>query len=140
MERQSREQKSVGNILAYIVYALIAFFVIAAGLAGYGTYTLSRQIHDQSVTVSDLDQRYAAANKTLTVNLATTQDALTQAQAQIARQQDVILKQQEELNRLIASTNENLDAIKAEKQARVQDTASLRARVRDLENRENTLR
>ena len=136
MERQSREQKSVGNILAYLVYALIAFFVLGAGLAGYGTYTLSRQIHDENVTVTDLDQRYAAANKILTTNLATTQESLTQAQAQIARQQDVILKQQEELNRLIAATNANLDAIKAEKQARAQETTSLRARVRDLENRE----
>jgi hypothetical protein len=137
VERQSREQKSVGNILAYVVYGLIGFFVISAGLALYGADVIFKQIHDQSVTVSDLDQRYAAANKDLNAKLAATQDILIQAQAQIARQQSVIVNQQEELNRLIAATNDNLNAIKAEKQARAQETASLRAQVRDLGNRPN---
>jgi hypothetical protein len=138
VERQSREQKSVGNILAYVVYALIGFFVISAGLAIYGADVIFKQIHDQSVTVSDLDTRYAAANKDLNAKLATTQDTLNQAQAQIARQQDLIVKQQEELNRLIAATNDNTTALKQEKQARTQDTSGLRARVRDLENRGTT--
>jgi uncharacterized coiled-coil protein SlyX len=135
VERQSREQKSVGNILSYVVYALIAFFVISAGLAIYGANVIFKQLHDQSVTVTDLDARYSAANKDLNAKLATTQDTLTQAQAQIARQQDVIVRQQEELNRLIASVNDNVNALKSEKQSRTQETASLRARVRDLENR-----
>jgi hypothetical protein len=135
VERQSREQKSVGNILAYVVYALIGFFVVGAALAGYGTYVLSKQIHDQSVTVSDVDQRYALATKDLHAKLATTQDTLSQAQAQIARQQDLIVKQQEELNRLIAATNENANALRLEKQARTQEAAILRARLRDLEYR-----
>jgi hypothetical protein len=135
VERQSREQKSVGNILTYAVYALIGFFVLGAALAGYGTKVIFDRLHDQSQTVSDLDARYATANKDLNAKLATTQDTLTQAQAQIARQQDLILKQQEELNRLIAATNDNANALKAEKQARTQETAALRGRVRDLENK-----
>jgi hypothetical protein len=135
VERQSREQKSVGNILSYVVYALIGFFVISAGLAAYGADVIFKQIHDQSVTVNDLDQKYAKATSDLNTKLASTQDTLTQAQAQIARQQDLILKQQEEINRLIAATNDNTSALKAEKQARTQETSSLRARVRDLENR-----
>ncbi len=135
MERQSREQKSVGNILSYIVYGLIAIFVICAGLAAYGADVIFAKLHDESTTVSDLDQRYAAENKVLTTNLATIQESLIQAQAQITRQQDLIVRQQEELNRLIAATNDNLNALKAEKQARNQETASLRERVRDLENR-----
>jgi hypothetical protein len=135
VERQSREQKSVGSLLSYVVYALIGFFVISAGLAGYGSYVIFQRLHDQSQTVSDLDARYAAANKDLNAKLATTQDTLSQAQAQIARQQDLILKQQEELNRLIAATSDNASALKTEKQARAQETASLRARVRDLEDR-----
>jgi len=135
MERQAREQKSVGNILAYVVYGLIAFFVISAGLAAYGADIIFKQLHDQSATVSDLDARYAAANKDLTAKLAATQDTLSQAQAQIARQQSVIVNQQEELNRLIAGMNDNANAVKAEKQARAQETASLRAQVRDIENR-----
>ena len=135
VERQAREQKSVGSILAYVVYALIGCFVVGAALAGYGAYVVSVQLHQQSVTVSDLDARYAAANKDLNAKLAATQDTLGQAQAQIARQQDLIVKQQEELNRLIAATNDNASALKVEKQARTQETAALRARVRDLEYR-----
>jgi len=135
VDRQSREQKSVGNILSYVVYALIAFFVISAALAGYGTKVIFDRLHDQSATVSDLDARYAAANKELNAKLATTQDTLNQAQAQILRQQDLILKQQEELNRIIAATNDNANAVKTEKQARAQEAAALRERVRDLENR-----
>ena len=136
VERQTREQKSVGNILAYIVYGLIAFFVISAALACYGGFVLSQRITDQSITVSDLDGRYAAANKDLTAKLAAAQDAISQTQAQIARQQDVIVKQQEELSRLITSSNDIANLLKTEKQARAQETASLRARVRDLENRQ----
>jgi septal ring factor EnvC (AmiA/AmiB activator) len=118
-----------------VVYGLIGFFVISAGLALYGADVIFKQIHDQSVTVSDLDQRYAAANKDLNAKLAATQDTLGQAQAQIARQQDLIVKQQEDLNRLIAATNDNASALKAERQARAQETASLRAQVRDMEYR-----
>ena len=135
MERQAREQKSVGNILAYAVYALIGFFVVSAGLAIYGADVIFKQLHDQSVTVTDLDARYGAANKDLNVKLAATQDTLNQAQAQITRQQALIVAQQEELNRLIAATNDNESGLKVEKQARAQETANLRARVRDLENR-----
>jgi uncharacterized coiled-coil protein SlyX len=135
VERQSREQKSVGNILAYAVYALIGFFVLSAGLAIYGADVIFTQLHDQSVTVSDLDARNAAASKDLNVKLATTQDTLAQAQAQITRQQDLIVRQQEQLNRLIAATNDNAAALKSEKQARTQETANLRSRIRDLENR-----
>jgi len=133
IDRQSREQKSVGSILSYVVYGLIAFFVIGAALAGYGGYVLSERIHDQSVTVSDIDSRYAAANKDLNAKLAATQDALTQAQAQISRQNDLIVKQQDDLNRIIAATNDLTKALASEKSMRAQENSSLRARVRDLE-------
>ncbi len=139
VERQTREQKSVGNILSYVVYGLIGFFVISAGLAGYGTKVIFDRLHDQSMTVSDLDARYAAATKDLNAKLATSQDTLSQAQAQITRQQALIVSQQEELNRLIAATNDNVNALKLEKQARTQETSALRARVKDLENREALL-
>lgn len=135
VERQTREQKSVGSILSYVVYGLIAIFVIGASLAGYGADIIFAKLHDQSATVSELDQRYAAENKILTTNLATAQEAIVQAQAQITRQQDLIVKQQEELNRLIAATNDNAASLKTERQLRAQETATLRQRVKDLENR-----
>ena len=133
IERQSREQKSVGSLLSYVVYGLIAFFVLGAALAGYGGYVLSQRIHDQGLTVSDIDSRYAAANKDLNAKLATTQDTLSQAQAQISRQNDLIVKQQDDLNRLIAASNDLTKALASERQTRAQENASLRARVRDLE-------
>ena len=133
VERQSREQKSVGSILAYVVYGLIAFFVITAGLAAYGADIIFKQLHDQSATVSDLDSRYKKVTDDLGTKLASTQDTLSAAQAQIARQQDLIVRQQEELNHLVAASTDNDTAIKAEKQARAQESANLRARVKELE-------
>jgi len=140
VERQSREQKSVGNILSYIVYGLIFLFVVGGALAAYGANVIFAKIHDQSQTVSDLDQKYAAANRDLNAKLATTQDSLTQALAQIARQQDLIVREQEDINRLIAASNDSAAALKLEKQARLQETqsrlqeaANLRGRVRELE-------
>ena len=145
VERQSREQKSVGNILAYVVYALIAFFVISAGLAGYGAKVIFDRLHDQSATVSDLDARYSAANKDLNAKLAATQDTLTAAQAQIARQQDLIVqqqqdinKQQQDINKLISATNDNTSALRTERATRAQEAANLRGRIRDLEERPST--
>jgi len=135
VERQTREQKSVGNILSYVVYALIAFFVISAVLAAYGADVIFKRLDDQSTTVAELDQHYAKLTDDLNAKLAATQDTLTQAQAQIARQQDLIVKQQEELNRLIAATNDNSSAIQQEKETRAEAEASLRARVKDLEYR-----
>jgi uncharacterized coiled-coil protein SlyX len=133
VDRQSREQKSVGNILAYFVYGLITVFVLAGGLAIYGSVIIFDKLHDQSATLSDLDARYALKVNALNTQIAATQDTLAQAQAQIARQQDLINRQQEDLNRLIAAMIDNANAIKAEKQSRAQETATLRARVRDLE-------
>ena len=138
VERQAREQKSVGNILAYVVYALIAFFVLSAGLAGYGAHIIFKQLDDQSVTVSDLDKKYTDANQVLTAKLTATEDTLATAQAQIARQQDIILKQQEDINKLIAATNDNTAAARTERATRAQETANLRERVRELENKATT--
>ncbi|MCE0482940.1 MAG: hypothetical protein LV479_01725 [Methylacidiphilales bacterium] len=132
-ERQAREQKSVGNILAYLVYTLIAFFVIGAALAGYGAYVVSKQLHQQSVTVDDLDARLTARSDALEGQLKTTMTTLSEAQSQIARQQELILKQQETINKLIAAAQDNAAAIRTERAARAGETASLRARVKDLE-------
>jgi hypothetical protein len=134
IDRQSREQKSVGDVLTYIVYAIGALLVISAGLAIYGGYTLSRQIHQQSVTVSDLDARYAAENKTLNAALGATDDALAEAQAQIHRQEDMITRQQDTINKLVVTNDEIVNALKAERLTRASETANLRARVRSLED------
>ncbi len=76
VERQSREQKSVGSILSYFVYGLIAVFVLGAGLATYGAVIIFRQLHDENTTISDLDARYSAKVGDLNKQLASTQETL----------------------------------------------------------------
>ncbi len=136
VERQSREQKSVGSILSYVVYGLIAFFVISAGLAIYGADVIFKQLHEQSSTVADLDAHYTKLTNDLSAKLSATQDQLTAAQAQITRQQEVIMKQQETLNQLLTSSTATDAAIKAEKAARAQETAAIRARLNKVEARQ----
>jgi hypothetical protein len=133
VDRQAREQKSVGNILAYIVYTLIGLFVIGASLAGYGLDVLSKQIAQQSVTVSDLDARITAENKDLNAKLLTTQDSLTQALAQIGREQDLISKQQDAINKLMNANNDLTSALEQERDTRSDQITSIRARLRNLE-------
>jgi hypothetical protein len=134
IDRQSREQKSVGDVLTYVVYAIGALLIISAALAIYGGYTLSRQIHAQSVTMSDLDTRYAAENKSLTEALGTTNDSLAQAQEQIRRQEEMIARQQDTINKLVTTNDEIVTALKQERMTRASETANLRARVRSLED------
>jgi hypothetical protein len=133
LERQSREQKSIGNLLAIVVYVLIGFFVIGSSLAGYGIYALSKQIKQQSLTIGDLDRKYASENQKLDGRLQATLDNLTQAQAQIGRQQALILQEQEAINRLSAANDVNAAALRQERAARADEEADLRARIRDLE-------
>jgi hypothetical protein len=134
IDRQSREQKSVGNVLSYVVYAIGALLILGAGLAIYGGYVLSQQIHQQSVTMSDLDARYAAENKSLTDTLGVTNDSLSQAQAQIHRQEEMIARQQDTINKLVTTNDEIVAALKQERLTRASETSNLRARVRSLED------
>ena len=138
IERQAREQKSIGGVLAIVVYVLIGFFVLGASLSGYGLYAISKQLHQQSLTIDDLDKRYAAQHEALAAQLNTTIDTLSKAQAQIGREQELILQQQEAINKLIAANDATSNALKQERQARASETASLRARVNNLENRGTT--
>jgi hypothetical protein len=133
VERQAREQRSVGNVLAYIVYAIGALLILGAGLAIYGGYTLSRQIHEQSMTINDLDARYSAQNLKLTQALTATDETLAQAQAQIRREQELILRQQDSINQLVTANNDCVAAIRQERSARAEETASLRTKIRSIE-------
>jgi hypothetical protein len=135
VERQSREQKSVGDILSIIVYTLIGLFVVGASLSAYGANVVFKQLRQQSVTVSDLDARLSAQNSALADQLKTTMTTLSEAQAQIGREQELILKQQETINKLISATQDNSAALKSERATRAEETSSIRARLRDLEYR-----
>ena len=137
VERQSREQKSVGSILSYFVYGLIAVFVIGASLATYGTVIIFDRLHDHATSISSLDDKFAQKDAELTKAIITTQDTLSQANATIAQQRDLLNKQEEEINQLHAAINSansaTADAIHAEARARTNEAAVLKARIRDLE-------
>jgi hypothetical protein len=133
IDRQSREQKSVGGILEIVVYVLIGFFVLSACLAAYGAYTLSRQIHEQSVTMNDLNTRYDAQNKTLAAAIAASDENLTLAQAQIHHQQEQLLRDQDTITKLVSANDNTVAALRQERSTRAGETASLRARVHTLE-------
>ena len=137
VERQSREQKSVGSIISYVVYGLIAVFVIGAGLATYGTVVIFDRLHDHATSISSLDDKYAQKDAELTKAIVTTQETLAQAKATIAQQQDLLNKQEEEISQLHAAINTassaSADAIHAEARARANEAAALKARIRDLE-------
>ena len=137
VDRQSREQKSVGNILSFIVYGLVAIFVLGAILAAYGGYAITRQIHQQSLTISDLDSRYGAANQALSAQLKASNDSLTQAltqtQAQITRQEALLVRQQDTINKLSSDADADVAALRQERTARSTEAATLRARLRLLE-------
>ncbi len=135
IERQAREQKSVGGVLSIVVYVLIALFVLGASLSGYGLYAISKQLKAQSLTMDDLNRSYTEKNQTLTAQLNTTIETLTKAQAQIGREQELILQQQEAINKIITANDATSTALRQEKQSRASETASLRARVNNLENR-----
>ena len=138
IERQTREQKTFGGILNVVVGVLIVLFLLGFSLAGYGTYILSKQIHQQSATMADLDSRYTEQNRSLSVQLKSTNDtvsdALAQARAQVQRQQEVIARQQESINKLTQDDAANASALRLERQARASENSSLRVRIRNLED------
>jgi cell division protein FtsB len=142
IERQSREQKSVGNVLNILVYALIAFFVCGGLLAAYGAHDVYKQLRAQSTTVTELDTRYSAENQQLTENLKATQQGVQQLQTQLARAQELILRQQDALTRLQATLDAEAEALRQERATRAaetsireQETSALRSRLRALEAR-----
>jgi hypothetical protein len=139
-ERQAREQKSVGGILSILVYTLIGLFLIGGLLSAYGAYTITKQLNKQSVTMADFDARYSADYKDINGRLVLTMDNLTQAQAQIAREQDLINKQQDLIAKMQAANDDLANALRQEKATRAQETANIRSRLKDLEYTGTTTR
>jgi Skp family chaperone for outer membrane proteins len=142
IDRQSREQKSIGGILNLIVYGLIAFFVLAALLAAYGANDVYKQLHQQSVTVTDLDSRYSAANQQLDDQIKREYQARKDLEAQLNRTQELAVREQDSITKLQAALDAQTDALRqeratraAETSIRVSENSALRARVRALEEK-----
>jgi hypothetical protein len=121
VQRQSKEQKSVGTLLKIVGFVLIAGLLTVGGLAGYGGWILSRQIQEQSVSITELETKMAAEILSLRNNL---------------RDANTIL---EDLNTSLQS--QKLRATHLEKQldaaqvSRKKERASDLQRVQKLENR-----
>jgi hypothetical protein len=113
-------------------------FIMAGLLAGYGSYVIFKQIHEQSLTLADLDSRYTAENKTLSAQIKASNDslteAMTQAQGQLSRQQELLTREQDSINRLITASDANASAWRQERQSRAAEEATLRLRMRNLED------
>jgi hypothetical protein len=149
IERQAREQKSVGGILSIIVYCTVALLLIGGGLAFYGLYVLKEQVSGQAVTISDLQRKFDAKTTELQNRLLSTQETLNQALAQMNRENEVIVQQGEQINKLIkvgedqaaalASVNSSLNttaaALARERSGRVYSTEEIKEKMRHLENR-----
>ncbi len=147
IDRQAREQKSIGSILNLAVYALVGFFILATALAAYGAHDVYKQLHAQSTTVSELDARYSAANQAMTDKLTSTQAGIQQVQAQLSHAQELILRQQDLLTKMQATLDTQAQALReeratraAETSIRAQETAVLRSRLRALEAKNETYR
>ena len=147
IDRQAREQKSIGSILNLAVYALIGLFIFATALAAYGAHDVYKQLHAQSTTVSELDARYSAANQTMSDKLTSTQAGIQQVQAQLSHAQELILRQQDLLTKMQAMLDTQAQALReeratraAETSIRAQETAVLRSRLRALEAKNETYR
>lgn len=56
MDRQIKEQKSVGNVLNGMALALVCGTLLVTALAGTGGYVLWKQLQNQSASLSLLEQ------------------------------------------------------------------------------------
>ena len=57
-ERQRREQQSTSTLLSTTAYIFLGSLVLVAALAGFGGYTLWKQIKNQSVTITQLEAKF----------------------------------------------------------------------------------
>ncbi len=117
-DRQSREQKSFGNVLATITYSILVAFILVTGLAAYGGYILFQRIKLQSESIAELDRRYEAE----VVGLKEDQN---RAHDEIERISDDLARQQEQIARLRAIDDKLTSDLAAEHSA----NATLKARL-----------
>ncbi len=129
VQRQSREQKAVGSILSGVAITLIASIVLVAFLAGYGGWTLSMQIKEQSVTINGLQSKTDGMFRNLNEDLKAiekTNDELNSAN-QAQRQRLATLQSQFEQIQVQYRKDRATDQFKLQK---------LESRLFDLERRE----
>lgn len=87
IERQTREQRTVNQVLSGITLTIICGIVLVGALAGTGGYVLFKQINQQSVTISDLENnsnmRLAALEERLLIKHAELTEAFANSNRRI---------------------------------------------------------
>lgn len=112
VERQSREQKSMNNLLSGVGLFLLVLVLIVGASAGFGGYVIWKQIQDQAVTVNQLDVKYAAAVSALNQNLTLSNEQIAAHQSALSalREETASLKSQlAASSSLLRSTQRDLD-------------------------------
>ena len=127
-ERQRREQRSTATLVSTASYFFLGGLVLIAVLAGFGGYVLWKQIKNQSVTVAQLDTKYAEKVDTLEQNDAQTKKALVE---QIALNQ----QQQEKITKIVVLIEKASTALREEKDARIREIGKIVQRIQRLESR-----
>jgi SMC interacting uncharacterized protein involved in chromosome segregation len=115
---------------------------------------LKQQVSGQAVTISDLQHNFEAKTTELQNRALSTQETLNQALAQMNRENEVIVQQADQINKLIkvgedqaaalTSVNNSLNtttaALARERSARVYSVEDMKEKIHHLENRVEELR
>lgn len=124
-ERQSKEQKATGSILSGIAYSLLAVIIIVASLSAFGGYVMWRQIQSQATTVAQLSDQ-------LNSEVATLRQEAAQSRK---TSEEAFRRQQESLNKLTVSLEQQRATFLAEQKKKDQQIQSLQSRVSRIESR-----
>lgn len=124
-ERQVREQQATGSILSGIAYALLAAIILVASLSAFGGYVMWRQIQNNATTVTQLNDK-------LNAEVA----ALREEAVEVRRANDEVIKrQQEQVNRLTSALEQQRGAFVAEQKRRDAQIQSLQTALKRQEGR-----
>lgn len=121
IQRQSHEQRAVGSLLSGMAIALMTIIVLVAILAAYGGWVLSRQIQQQSVTITEIDSKFTRDLKVLRKSL---EDTVTVV--------DTLTAQNDAQKQKIEWLQNQLVDIRAQQK---KDYAKAMASIQKLENR-----
>lgn len=86
IDRQRKEQRAVTSILSGVGLGLLLVIVGCATLSAFGGYVLWKQIQQQSVTVSQMEQRFNQDIAALQARDAELASGLDSAGSQLAKQ------------------------------------------------------
>ncbi|NUN93376.1 MAG: hypothetical protein HUU04_06310 [Verrucomicrobiae bacterium] len=128
VQRQSREQKLFGTVVGALVYALVGAVLLVAGLAAYGGYVLSRQIKEQSATISEMEGRFNA-------QLAALSDSLKETRDTVETLESTSQAQRAQIAGLTAQLIENRAQTKKERDALQSRLQRIEGRIFELERK-----